>query len=116
MEKSKEVGRKQIAELLFLTEEIPEDATVEVLANLNNAVVSSLCEQYNAGIAKPRVEIHGLGVFKMKILPAKEKLVYNFKEEVSEKRSFPKRTQIKFYVSNGMESVANKILELSIKE
>lgn len=112
MAKVNEIGRLEIAAALEKEQGIDATATVGVLKHYMSPVIQSLCDQYKGGIETPRVELKGVGVYKMRVLEAETKEVYNFQTKERVKKEYPKRCEVKFYVSNAIEDACNAVLEL----
>lgn len=112
MAKVNEIGRTEIAEALEKEQGIAADQTVGVLKHFISPVIGSLCSQYDAGIETPRVELKGVGVFKMRVLKAETKKIRNPKTGETFEKDYPDRCEVKFYVSDVVEAAANAVLNI----
>ncbi len=103
----KEVNTPEIATFMSENFSIPADNTKAVMKNLAPAVLNSLLTQLEAGVKKPRVEFHRLGIFSLSIVPAGQRNVRNPKTGEVIEKYFPERCKVHFKVSKSMTNIAN---------
>jgi nucleoid DNA-binding protein len=108
----KEVNASEIAEILLQDHKIPIKEGKAVLKLLNGAIVKSLCDQYAAKIENPRVELHGIGVFKLKITEAATKTRRNPSTGGKFEKNYPKSAKVTFHPAGALNKIANAYLEL----
>jgi len=108
----KEVNASEIAELMFADHKLPIKEAKAVLKLLNGAIVQSLCQQHKEGAAAPRVELHGIGVFKLQITEEVTKKRRNPSTCELFEKHYPKSAKVTFHIAGAFNKIANAYLEL----
>jgi nucleoid DNA-binding protein len=122
MSKMNEAGRKEIAAIIERMSGANAGQTVDNFRFMPPAVAELLAAQLKAKqvLAQTdesveltaRVEIHNFGVVNAKILPAETKTVRNPGTGESFEKSYPARVKILFSVSDNLEEITSKALDL----
>jgi nucleoid DNA-binding protein len=108
----KEVNASEIAEMLMQDHKVPIKESKAVLKLINGAIVKSLCAQLEAGITKPRVELHGIGVFKLKVTEAATKTRRNPATGETFEKNYPTSAKVSFHPASALNKIANAYLNL----
>ena len=107
MSKVIEQNAKEIAADLLAHHGINLAATTKVLHEFPDSLIANLINQHKQGIAKPRVEIHHLGVFSLKVVEeVKNKSFRNPATGDVILKDVPKHFEIKFKGSKHLNDLS----------
>jgi nucleoid DNA-binding protein len=108
----KEYNGKEVAALMESAYQIDHKSTEAVLKLVNYGIIKALTEQIEAGVTKPRVELHGIGVFKMIIIEEHTKKVRNPKTGAESFKNYPRSVKVSFKPSSIMVRLGNSLMGL----
>jgi nucleoid DNA-binding protein len=108
----KEVNASEIAEMLLQDHKLPIKESKAVLKLINGAIIKSLCQQLEAGVEVPRVELHGIGVFKLKVTEEVTKRRRNPATGEYFEKHYPRSAKVTFHTAGALNKIANAYLNL----